>query len=563
MFDLNKIDKNFDEDYENIKLTFTSRELAIWRFLTVVEDFTRIMYMNIGTSDPVSLSIQLDDIKYVYKFAINRIYRQFKSFPNTNLKLTTDKKSYLEYFDLVKKTLDYKRSVHLMSMLHSEIFTIKSKTNNHYHIHYKGDYHPNYNMLELMGINKPETDNFIKILITFYFNHSLIFLIEDMVNILSSNVHIKKRKIEYNFNIELFNEIIKLTGPLKRSSLNTEEFNYNWGDSELTLKLINSLIFRCLYHLLCIRVANIKYNFIGGFENSLVLVIKKTTLIHDLSLISNIKDTNKIKNFLEFLEFPHKLEKALNSDAALQPLFLHRESYFIPCFHIIESNIERNLMTLFARNIPKEFDKQSHIFEKKMVNQIEDLLENKFYKKNYKIRINKKDQEFDFILIDIINKKILIIELRWMIQPADPREVINKRNACKEKIKKIKDKKEFFKENIFELSKNLKIPLLHEYSIDGIIVIDGYSGLFTEDLLIPLVPIEIFKIALKNTKDFNHLYKSLCSLEWLPRKSEHFRLSSYELNNKDNIFQVPGLEILDNSSINYTKLLNIFFQNYQ
>ena len=101
-------------------------------------------------------------------------------------------------------------------------------------------------------------------------------------------------------------------------------------------------------------------------------------------------------------------------------------------------------MTLFARNDSKNFDKQSNIFEKKMINQIEGNLINQIYKKNYKKRINKKDQEFDFLFIDEINKKILIIELRWMIQPADPREVINKRKACYEKVQKVKEKKNFY-----------------------------------------------------------------------------------------------------------------------
>lgn len=263
------------------------------------------------------------------------------------------------------------------------------------------------------------------------------------------------------------------------------------------------------------------------------------------------------------MEFPNKLEKALNSDAALQPLFLHGENYFIPCFHIIESNIERNLTILFARNGAKEFNKQSHIFEKKMISQIEEKLDNKIYRKNYKIRINKKDQEFDFLFIDNINKKLLIIELRWMIQPADPREVINKMNACKEKINKVKEKKEFIKNNIFEFSKDLNIPLLQEYSIDGIIVIDGYSGLFTENLMIPLVPFEIFNIALKNTKDFNHLYNSLSSLDWLPKENKHFNLRFYNLKNKDNIFKVPGLEILEELPLNYIRLLDSFFKNFK
>ncbi|WAU73700.1 hypothetical protein [Acinetobacter sp. TR11] len=444
MFDLNKFDKNFDEAYESLNLTLTSRELAIWRLLTVAEDFTRIMYMSIGINDPVVFSIKLDEMKYIYKFSINKIYKDFKSFPSLNLKLSTDKKSYPEYFNFILKTIDYKKAVHLMSMLHTNTFSIQSTTNNNYYIKYKNDYNISYNMLESIGINKPKTDDFISLLVNFYFRQDDNYFVNRISEILYENVFLKKRKIKYNFNKKLFKEIISVAGHRERERLHLEVFHYSWGSSDLTAKLIDALIYRCLYHLISIRVANIKYNFIGGFEDSLVLVTEKNKLINDISLISDIKDIEKIKEFLEFLEFPKNLDKSLSSDAALQPLFLHQKEYFIPCFHIIESNIERNLMTLFARNDSKNFDKQSNIFEKKMINQIEGNLINQIYKKNYKKRINKKDQEFDFLFIDEINKKILIIELRWMIQPADPREVINKRKACYEKVQKVKEKKNFY-----------------------------------------------------------------------------------------------------------------------
>lgn len=561
-----KIDQGFDEDYEAVKLSHTSRELAIWRLLTCTEDFTRLMYLYCPDDYLPAIFMRLDDIKYVYKFTVQKVYKSFKSYPFAKLTLSVDKKSYPQYSGLVLKTIAYSKAVHLMSMLFTKTFNIVSQEDNNYYVKYRDDYNLNYNMLEAVGINKPKTDDFIRLLLIFYceryFDNSNEYT-NHITYLLIDSISIKNRKVVYNFDKKIFRDLISFTGRYERSTLGVESFNYLWGDSKLTLKLIDALIYRCLYHLLCIHIANYKYQFIGGFENSLVLVIEKSQLIKDISNISNISDLDKIKNFLEFLEFPTDFEKAKNADAALQPLFLHQESYFIPCFHVIESNIERNLMTLLARNESKLFDRQSKKFEGKMVSKIEEELSGKLYKKNYKKRINKKDQEFDFLLIDEKNKKVLIIELRWMIQPADPREVILKTKACMEKVEKIKQKKKFFLEHISEFSKDLALPLLNEYSVDGIVVIDGYSGCFTEDLKIPLVPMEIFNIALKKTKNFNDLYNSLCTLEWLPQENIHFKFSSYTLDNKEDIFHVPAIELLDGYASNYLKSIGSFFLEYE
>lgn len=566
MFDLAKIDQGFDEAYEAIKLSHTSRELAIWRLLTCTEDFTRLMYIYCPNDYLPAIFMRLDDIKYVYKFSVQKVYKSFKSYPSATLKLSVDKNSYPQYSGLVLKSVDYSKAVHLMAMLFSKTYNIASQEDNNYYINYRDDYNLNYNMLESVGLNKPKTDSFIQLLLLFYcegyFENSDAYT-TPITSLLIDSISIKNRKVIYNFDKKIFRDLISLTGRYKRNTLEIESFNYSWGDSKLTLELIDALIYRCLYHLLCIHIANDKYQFIGGFENSLVLVIKKSQLIKDISSISNISDLDKIKIFLEFLEFPTDSEKGKKADAALQPLFLHQESYFIPCFHIIESNIERNLMTLFARNESELFNRQSKKFEEKMVSKIEEKLSGRLYKKNYKKRINKKDQEFDFLLIDEKNKKVVIIELRWMIQPADPREVIRRVEACMEKVEKIKQKKKFFSEHIAEFSRDLEIPLLHEYSVDGIVVIDGYSGCFTEDLTIPLVPMEIFNIALEKIKNFNTLYEVLCTLDWLPQKNIHFKLSSYTLDNKEGILHVPAIELLDGYASNYLKSIDSFFLKYE
>ena len=198
MFDLTKIDQGFDEDYDALKLSYTSRELAIWRLLTCTEDFTRLLYLYFPDDYLPAIFMKLDDIKYVYKFSVQKVYKSFQSYPSSKLTLFLDKKSYQEYSGLILKTLHYAKAVHLMSMLFPKTFNIVSKEDNNYYVKYRDDYNLNYNMLEAVGINKPKSDDFIRLLLIFYceryFDNSDEYT-NYIIHLLIDSVSIKKRKV--------------------------------------------------------------------------------------------------------------------------------------------------------------------------------------------------------------------------------------------------------------------------------------------------------------------------------------------------------------------------------
>ncbi|HHB0833036.1 TPA: hypothetical protein ACOQVU_001835 [Acinetobacter baumannii] len=559
MLDLSIIDKLIDEELESVKLKKISLELAIWRFLTVAEDRVRCSYIdeNMNFEEISFINFQM---KFIYKFSIQKICRDMLKTNVKKINLKTNQLVYKEYSELISSSFNYVQKYNILSRLYDNYFDL-SVNGNIVNCTYKQNaYLCEYSALELLGHGQSERDLFISAILSFYYLNKETSLKCFVFDKFESKVLLKNRSISYKFDSSFLNILNVAFGELKRKCVFNGNFIFKWGDSETTRKVIDAILTRCLSHLLIMWVAVKKYNFVGGFEDNLILQINKEMLVEEIALISNINNKNIIYEVINFLTYPINDP---NADSALQPIFDFQGNLYLPCIHIIESNIERNIFTLYSRKETKEYDRGSKVFELSMIESIEKNLTNYNYKKNFEIRISKKTQEYDFILIDKINKFIMIVELRWMIQPADPREISRKINACREKLDKVKEKKEYmrnFKEN-FE--KSLYLDNLDEYSIQGVIVIDGYGGEFSGDIDIPLTTMEIFNIALCSCKGLIEVYESIKSLKWLPRENEFFCKANEVVEIGHYTFNISGLSIINRNTNSYIKSLKLFFEKFE
>lgn len=453
IIELDVIDSFLDKEIENIELRRKSLQLAIWQYLTVAEDFSRWAYIhNDGEVDFEMVGFINFKMKFVYKFSVQKLCNEMINIEILNPNLKTSEKEYKEYNGLIKTTFDYVRKYNMLSKLHDNTCVLRILEENKVICDYiQDEYLFEYSALELIGHGKSVSDKFINVILSFYYLNDETELKDFIYLSLKEKVSLKKRKIIYEFNNYSLDVLETAFGTMSRVSIFNGNFNFKWGDSNFTRKIINAILTRCLFHLLILWVGIKKHNFIGGFEDCLVLKINKIDLIKEISKIAKESNLILIEQVLDFITYPIKDN---NADAALQPIFNFNECLYLPCFHIIESNIERNIMTLYARKEKLDFDKGSNVFEVSMINSIEKNLSKYDYEKNFKIRISRKDQEYDFIIIDRNKKIILIAELRWMIQPADPREISRKADACKEKIEKVKIKKKFMEDSKRRLSKN-------------------------------------------------------------------------------------------------------------
>lgn len=561
MLDLDKIDELIDEEIDGVKLSKICIELSIWRYLTVAEDLTKISYIHEDCNFENIFFINYK-MKFVYKFAIQKICREMLNIQTIKVNNKTDSKSYKEYSNLIRVCFGYVGKYNMLSNLYEESIYLNEKIDNNYSYEYnRSEYLCEYSALELLSHGKSIRDIFITIILSLYSVRKDTQFKSVVFEAYRERVTLRKRKVTYDFfDFDVYN-FDSLFGKLSREGIFECDFNYKWGGTDFTRGVINSILFRCLFHVVMIWVAMRKYNFIGGFEDCLVLKINKNILIENIKFISGFENTDSITEILNFLVYP---VEDVNADFALQPIFLFNDNFYLPCFHILESNMERNIISLYARKEKKRFDKESKVFEYHMVESIEKNIINKYrYEKNFKIRVLKKDQEYDFIIIDQDNKVIVIVELRWMIQPADPREISRRISACREKVDKVKEKKKFFLNGIEFFEERLDIKGLDEYELHGLIVLDGYGGEYSGNESIPITTLEVFNLSLANCKNLRLVYQSLKSLEWLPQENVFFESDRMNLDLNEYSFSIPGLRIIDRDTDKYVEYLNDFFRNYE
>lgn len=332
---------------------------------------------------------------------------------------------------------------------------------------------------------------------------------------------IKKGRVTYKYEPSGILAIINEIG--QRDQIIPDDFLFPWGSAFETHALINSLHVRCLYHLVAIHFATQKYSIPGGFESSLVLQISKTQLIEDFEGLADI-GRDKIVTFIDFLTYG---TNSRTPDPALQPIYKAKnEILLIPCAHVITSNTQRNILSLLARVAPSAFDAQSKKFEIRMCSNISaEFKQWPNRRENCEIRAKGQMEEFDLIVIDPTTRFICALELRWMIQPGDVREVINRIKVCREKITQLNRKLSFLRKNIKEILPNafgITQSTNNPWRIEGFVVIQGFGGHTSEIQSIPLITASALRIGLEEISTLPTLYEWARELKWLPVNGKHF-----------------------------------------
>jgi hypothetical protein len=207
-------------------------------------------------------------------------------------------------------------------------------------------------------------------------------------------------------------------------------------------------------------------------------------------------------------------------DPALQPFIpVAPDQYAIPCTLILSSNWQRNLLSLHARVSSRTFDASSSVFEKKMTTKLMDRLPTPIYSRaNVTISGEAQTEEIDLVLVDSESETILICELRWMIQPGDAREVLNRMSVCYEKVEQAERKLTFSKSHISLLTNILDLDPTKNWKLNAAVVIEGFGGIPSpRPNETPIVPVEVFVRIFGLISDLDKAHAFLCSTLWLPR----------------------------------------------
>jgi hypothetical protein len=336
----------------------------------------------------------------------------------------------------------------------------------------------------------------------------------DTIHAIVRRAKIKNSNIKYQIVTKIGRELLKQFQ--QETSLLPDNWCLPWGNGSEARAFFQALQTRCFYHLLSIHFGAARAHLFGCGIGQICLRIDKRNLIDDIVRIGDLSPKT-VSSFIDALIFGMG---TTSPDPALQPFIpVAPDQYAIPCTLILSSNWQRNLLSLHARVSSRTFDASSSVFEKKMTTKLMDRLPTPIYSRaNVTISGEAQTEEIDLVLVDSESETILICELRWMIQPGDAREVLNRMSVCYEKVEQAERKLTFSKSHISLLTNILDLDPTKNWKLNAAVVIEGFGGIPSpRPNETPIVPVEVFVRIFGLISDLDKAHAFLCSTLWLPR----------------------------------------------
>lgn len=517
---LSKVEAALDANYHRCPLPHPNATIATWYLLTVMEDGLRLLFTDADDSKKSLIDHLLDAYKYSARFALDRIRRESLDASKVRLPTKIVPRLYAQSGELLQSGIDYMMATRLCSAAHVKSLKLQEGAESIQVDFDPADHDMRYSTLELLGHMPPDLLDHTTNLYRWVHLDELRPLIVDTI---AQTTRISDGKVLYQYHTY---PAIKLAEEMEQYPfLVPDGWKFFWGGREETTLLINALCIRCVYHWCAVHFGASLHGLKGGGHESLLFETTAQQLAIDLREMCSL-ELPVIRKFIQYLTFGFGV---LAPDPALQPIVSLGEGRIaIPCLLFLSSNYERNLLSLQARVEPASFDKLSGLFERDMVSALLPLALKRWSssRSNITVRDGKESEEIDLLIPEPESKTLLVCELRWMLQPGDPREVHNRKKVCLEKIAQLERKMKWIGAHRAAVLHYLGLALENpaEWAIGGVVSIDAFGGVLSPNVELPLLPNNVFKQGLEHSsslKDFVSWSQSLC---WLPKENEHFRV---------------------------------------
>lgn len=531
-----------DMAYRSVPVPHPNLYISRWCLVAAIEDYGRLYLSGLLDAPAASIEYQIDRSKYSMKFGLQSINEKSKDLTVSPLPRKIIDALMIRAVNLMNAGLMYIHENQVCSAAHSgSVEIIEEDDGDTLRISYDlASHQEGYGALEMLGHVEsgdiPHTSSF-------YAWSKKIIPVPAIVEVIAGSVRLKGGRIEYEY---LPNSAIMLAAEMSQQSyIIPAEWEFPWGGRREITVLLNALSVRCLYHLVAICFGAARYSLRGAGAASVLLTLNKEQLVKDIELMSSLPISG-INSFIEYMTYGGSMR---NPDPALQPLIgLGSNRFAIPCIHWLSSNLERNILSLEARVRKKYFDSKSNVFEGQMLARLKESLMAKW--ENLRINtfpLGRSGEEIDLLVADPGSRTLVCCEMRWMLQPGDPREVQDKTAACFEKVKQAARKLDWAQaniENILDRSFGIALNAGQSWRVTALVVIETYAGVKSDVPHIPIVPASIFDHCMKIFERLDYMHEWLCSLGWLPQKDIHFAMddNAYKLGGKNII--LPGMNIL-------------------
>lgn len=165
---------------------------------------------------------------------------------------------------------------------------------------------------------------------------------------------------------------------------------------------------------------------------------------------------------------------------------------------------------------------------------------------NKTLQLGNDREEIDLLVADPQSQTLLVCELRWMLPPGDPREVLNRKSACWEKVDQLERKVLRVQAQVrqtllqgFELA--IAEDVCANWEVCGVVVIEGFGGArsFTDEF--PVLTTTVFTAGIEAALSLRQFGRWARSLSWLPREDVEFAVQPSQMRLGAVNVEHPGL----------------------
>ena len=262
------------------------------------------------------------------------------------------------------------------------------------------------------------------------------------------------------------------------------------------------------------------------------------TLVVDNSGVSE----PTVRRILEDLTYGNRGIKS--PDLALQPLVkIHRDYYAIAPFLWIAWIPEDNLIALLNK-IPEEKKIYSKLGNEKE-DRMRKYITTELGVKGFRCEESKHKPNIDLAIINDTEKAILLLELKWFISPAAPRERTEKSKEISKGVSQVKKLRTEFSEKKERLLSKLKVD--SSYTLEGVVVSHNWIGYAdVQSPEVPVIQLHHLIAKLKGENGLKSTIEWLKNREYLPKLEEDFTVDETSIRVGDWILKSPRI-VRDNS----------------
>ena len=171
------------------------------------------------------------------------------------------------------------------------------------------------------------------------------------------------------------------------------------------------------------QLACLKSGAEGGAVDNVVIVQKREELISALSELSHVA-VDSVKNIVQLLTYDPKIK---NTDIMYQPLVQIGSNVLIAPTLIIESNPQRNLMSLLLKTKDSKLSVEVNRLESLMQRDIDEALSrNEHIRIARDIKLPGNLPDIDFAIYDENSNAIMICELKWLEETDSVQETFSR-----------------------------------------------------------------------------------------------------------------------------------------